>query len=156
MKRLIQIRKQGLYDFVGAMFLIAVCILAIYCMTVMSVDTNKALDSQNHISSLMRSYLIKMETSGYLNRTDIENLVEDLELYGMTEIKLYGNFSYGLIHPAVQINYGPAAYGEEVLLRITGIQTVKSIEEDSNSFFGLSRGLRELNVDISQKGISVR
>ena len=100
--------------------------------------------------------MIKMETRGSLNSDDVKMLVEDLELYGMTEVYLYGNFENGFIHTAVKENYGPAEYGENVILRITGIQKVKSMEEDSDAFLGLSSGFRELQVDISQKGISVR
>lgn len=139
-----------------ALFVIAICIIAIFCMTVMSVKTNKALDGRNHISSLLRSYLVKMETAGCLSSSDVNNLVEDLELYGMTDIQLYGHFAYGTIHEAIKENYGPADYGTEVILRITGIQTIESMEEDLNSFLGYSLGFRELKVDISQKGISVR
>lgn len=156
MKKLMRFKKQGFHDFIGGILLIAICLYAIYCMTVMSVDTNKALDSQNHISSLLRSYLTKMETKGYLTDSDIHSLVEDLEAYGMTEINLFGNFSNGTTHAAVKRNYGPAAYGEDVILTITGTQIVKSMAENPEGFFGVSRGLRELQVNISQKGISVR
>lgn len=156
MKQFIRRKKAAAYDFVGSLLILIVCILAIYCLTVMNVDTNKALDSQNHISSLMRSYLVKMETGGILDSSDVEKLVKDLKLYGMTEIHLYGNFSTSNTHAAIAENYGPADYGEEVSLRITGILKIKSMEEDSGGFFGLSYGFRELEVDISQKGISVR
>ncbi|MBP3609473.1 MAG: hypothetical protein J6J42_03950 [Lachnospiraceae bacterium] len=149
-------KKEGAYDFVSALLVLVVCILAVYCLTVMNVDTNKALDSQNHISSLMRSYLVKMETGGSLSSGDVDKLIDDLELYGMTEIHLYGNFDSGITRTAIVANYGPAGYGEPVSLRIVGVLTVESMEEDPGGFFALSRGFRELKVDISQKGISVR
>ena len=137
----------------SGLIIIFFCVMAICYMIVMYANTHKALDSQNHISSLLRSYLVKMETGGMLTGSDIDALVQDLEVYGMSEIQLYGNFSFGIVHEAIKENYGPADYGEGVILRITGIQTVESMEEDDKGFFGLTMGVRELKVDINQKGI---
>ena len=156
MNRFVWKKKQGTYDFLCALIIMIICILAIYCMIVMYANTNKALDSQNHISSLLRSYLVKMETGGELTSSDVDKLISNLELYGMSEIQLYGNFSAGIIHEAIKENYGPADYGQQVELRITGMQKVESMTEDENAFLGLSLEVRELKVDIKQRGIAVR
>lgn len=154
--RLVREKRDGSANIIGAALVCAISFLGLYLMILLSVNTYKALDNMNHISSCMRGYLMKMEVSGSLSEGDVQKLVEDLQELGMTGISLYGNFAWGVSHAAVVGNLGPAAYGEEVKLRITGMLEVKSIEKVSAGFLSFSVGRRELEVDISQKGISVR
>ena len=130
--------------------------IAIFSMIIGTINVNKALDNQDYISSVLRSYVTKMELAGCLYQDDIEQLVEDLQNYGMKEIYLYGNFSNNVSQAAVVQNYGPASYGEDVQLRVKGTMVVKAIEEASSNFLGLGVSLRELEVDMQQKGIAVR
>lgn len=130
--------------------------VAVFIMILGTINTNKVLDNQDYISSTLRSYVTKMELAGCLDQNDINRLVLDLQGYGMTEIHLYGNFADNVSHAAVSANYGPAAYTEPVQLRVTGTMTVNSIEESASGFLGLASGMRELEVDLKQKGISVR
>ena len=125
-------------------------------MIMLVINTYKSLDNMNSISCALRSYLTKMEVTGYLDENDIQNFVTELQKLGMTKVSLSGNFANGISHTAIANNLGPAEYGEEVLLKVQGNLVVKSIKEISTGIWNFTIGEKELEVDISQKGISVR
>lgn len=155
-KRLIGRRKSGSGDIIGIALMTIISIVAIFIMILATIHTNKTLDNQDYISSVLRSYVTKMELAGCLNQSDVEALVKDLKSYGMTEIHLYGNFAGNVSHVAVAENYGPADYVEPVQLRVTGIMEVKNLEESEKGFLNRVTGFKELEVDLQQKGIAVR
>lgn len=152
-----QKRQTGSADIIGTALLCILIILLLLVVTLEIIHTSKALDSKNHISSCLRSYLNKMEVAGFLDARDVDALVEDLQGYGMTEIHLSGNFERQLTNAAVDNNYGPAEYGNSVYLEIKGLLKIKSVQQTTETgFFSFALREREIEVDIEQKGISLR
>lgn len=140
----------------GTALMTVISFLVMFLMILGTIYTNKILDNQDYISSILRSYVTKMELKGCLNQAETEALVKDLKEYGMTEIRLYGNFAEGVSNAAITESYGAADYTEYVQLRVKGTMKVKSLEETSKSFLGLVVAVKEFPVDLKQKGIAVR
>lgn len=156
LKKIVRAKKYGSANIVSATLVSILAFTGLYLMVMLLINTYQSLDNMNRISCALRSYVTKMEVTGYLEEKDIKNFVTELQDLGMTTVSLSGNFANGISHVAIANNLGPAEYGEEVLLRIQGELVVKSIEEISTGIWNFTIGEKELEVDISQKGISVR
>lgn len=140
----------------GTAIMTVISFLVMFLMILGTVYTNKILDNQDYISSILRSYITKMEMKGCLNQAETEALVKDLKEYGMTEIHLYGNFAAGVSNAAIAESYGTADYADYVQLRVKGTMKAKSLKESSGSFLNLTVSGQEYQVDLKQKGIAVR
>lgn len=152
-----QKRRRGAANIVGIALTCIIVVLLLLVITLETIHISKALDSKNHISSCLRSYLNKMEVMGCLEERDIDALVEDLQRCGMTEIHISGNFEQMASNSAVENNYGPAEYGAPVYLEIRGLLKIKSVQKTASAgFFNFDLREREIEVEIEQKGISLR
>ena len=70
-------------------------------------------EQKEAVNSVVREYLLKMETVGYLSQTDRNSLKQELNKYNVKNISFSGT------------TVTPVENGEKVCLKITGVMKVK-------------------------------
>lgn len=76
-------------------------------------------EQKEAVNSIVREYLLRMETVGYLNSEDKDSLMQELQYHDVDEILLDGT------------TFTPVENGEQVVLKITGIMKVKQMHMES-------------------------
>lgn len=97
-------RKGNLLDFMS----IAITILAMSIMVMAYLECTNLLMKKLEISQISRSYILKMETEGYLSTSNKVNLLKELQDVGLSEIDLSGT------------TMQPVSYGEAIYLQVKG------------------------------------
>lgn len=156
MNNIISKKRSGTGNIVSAALVCVISFLGLYIMAMLIIYTYRALDAMSQVTNCMRSYLTKMEIQGCLTDMDAEALVGDLQILGLTEIRLSGNFSEGICQEAVAESLGTAYYGEQVQLQITGKMRIKRVTQASIGLLEFTFAGVLLPVSLSQKGISIR
>ena len=84
------------------------CMLAMMAVILSYMGNVRMIDQREQVSQIARKYILKMETQGVLTDADRTALTAELELAGVTDLRLDGT------------TLAPVTYGEPVVLIIRG------------------------------------
>ena len=93
---------------IGDLLSVGLCILAMLAVMMAFMECAGLVHKKTIISQLARSYILRMETTGYLSQAQEDELRNRLETVGVTQIDLTGS------------TREPVGYGGEIVLRISG------------------------------------
>lgn len=93
---------------IGDLLSVGLCILTMLALMTAFMDCAGLVHKKTMISQTARSYILKMETEGYLSQAHEEELRRSLAAEGMTDIDLTGTTKEQM------------GYGSEIVLRIRG------------------------------------
>lgn len=94
---------------IGNLLGTGLCVLAMTVMVLQYMEQVGLIYQKWEMVQISREYILRMETKGYLTRTDEQQLMEQLEAAGVCQISLEGTTG------------NPVGYGEPVILRIRGV-----------------------------------
>ena len=119
----LKIRKRGN----GELFASIVGLFSLLVITLISMQVIKDYYKKNVYDSIARTYILKMETAGYLTSTLETSLLEELENNGLTSISLEGTTRTMQTH------------GSPIALKITGYtkttKTFSKAKDDGSPSF---------------------
>ncbi len=151
MKLGMQKKRRGGTRVVSASFvLMTLVVVTVFLLFTMS-NHYKNLNDLSKVNIILRTYLLRTETKGYLSASEVADLLQELRDSGMTNIQVSGNFAADATGN-VRRNYGKVPFGEEVLLRIEGDFIMTIPEEDANNFFSMQQSNK--HIDITKKGVA--
>lgn len=84
------------------------CMLAMMAVILSYMGNVRMIDQREQVSQIARKYILKMETQGVLTDADRTALTAELEIAGVTDLRLDGT------------TLAPVTYGEPVVLIIRG------------------------------------
>ena len=93
---------------IGDLLSVLLCVLAMTGVMIAFLDCASLVGKKTAAGQLARSYVLRMETVGYLTAEDEAALCRELESQGITQVDLTGT------------TREPVSYGDEITLRITG------------------------------------
>lgn len=132
--------------------IILTSMLAVTTMLLFSMSSHyKSLNELSEVNMILRTYLLRTETKGYLTEGEVTALVKELQESGVTNVKLSGNFSPEVTRN-IQRNYGKAMFGEEVLLRVEGDIVFILPEADEKTYYFLQQEVK--HIDIEKRGVA--
>lgn len=106
------------------MVTIGITILAMSMVVMAYLECTGLMLKKLEISQLSRQYILRMETEGYLNELNKQNLLQELQALGVQSIDLSGT------------TLQPVSYGETILLKIKGTIGVRTIGEGEEMWNG--------------------
>jgi hypothetical protein len=86
--------------------IIALLILSI--ISILMMNWYSDMDKKTKIEMLGREYILRMETEGFLSDGDKDNLIKNLNEFGVSNISLIGTTS------------APVKYGDKIILHMEG------------------------------------
>ena len=125
-------KKRG---FVGKLMIPLFAILATFMVMVIYENATKNLMDKQKVDILARQYILKMETDGYLEKNEEDNLIRELQKIGLTNISLNGTTE-------TQVGYG-----KEIKLEINA--NLKS-KDYSVRGFGLDKREKLMPIHIEE------
>ena len=84
------------------------CMLAMTMVILSYMGNARLIGQKEQVSQIARKYILRMETQGVLTDADRISLIMELELAGVTDLRLDGT------------TMAPVGYGEQVVLMIQG------------------------------------
>ena len=84
------------------------CMLAMTMVILSYMGNARLIGQKEQVSQIARKYILRMETQGVLTDADRIALIMELELAGVTDLRLDGT------------TMAPVGYGEQVVLMIQG------------------------------------
>lgn len=93
---------------IGDLLSTGICILTMTVMVFTSMRCTELIWQKTMVGQIARKYILRMETVGYLARTDQDVLKRELEEIGVTEMDLTGS------------TISQSGYGTPIVLRIRG------------------------------------
>lgn len=100
--------EAGFSNLVTGIFTMGICIMAMALCGLYIISTTGILNSKSDVNMIMRKYIIRMESEGYLTADDESELMEELKDVGMTNIDISGT------------TLSEVEYGETVYLYLKG------------------------------------
>lgn len=100
--------EAGFSNLVTGIFTMGICIMAMALCGLYIISTTGILNSKSDVNMIMRKYIIRMESEGYLTADDESELMEELKDVGMTNIDISGT------------TLSEVEYGETVYLYVKG------------------------------------
>lgn len=85
-----------------------ITILAIFAILIFGIDLFKTVSLAIQKEQIQRTYMLAMETEGYLSNAKMNELINELTALGVTDISLSGT------------TMSPAGYGNAIYLVVTG------------------------------------
>lgn len=125
-------KKRG---FVGKLMIPLFAILATFMVMVIYENATKNLMDKQKVDILARQYILKMETDGYLEKNEEDNLIRELQKIGLTNISLNGTTE-------TQVGYG-----KEIKLEINA--NLKSKDYSARGF-GLDKREKLMPIHIEE------
>lgn len=93
---------------IGRFIPLIIVIVSVSMLIVTYTDYIRVLDIKDEISLTMRKYIIRMETSGFLNVDDSNSLVKELNELGVKDVDLTGTTT------------DEVDYGDTIVLKVSG------------------------------------
>ncbi len=112
--------------------LLSLVVVTLVCIIMMNWYSD--LDRKTKIEMVAREYMLRMETIGYLSIENEEDLIDELEAYGVTNILLTGS------------TMEPVEYGSKIYLEVIGSLEVRSF--GLVNLMQLSKGTKYLSINI--------
>lgn len=103
-----RLKEAGFSNLVTGIFTMVICIMAMALICLYNISSTGILNSKSDVNMIMRKYIIRMESNGYLTADDESELMEELKDVGMTNIDLSGT------------TLSEVEYGETVYLYVKG------------------------------------
>lgn len=97
-------KKKGVGDLIVCM----ITILAMFAILIFGIDLFKTVSLAIQKEQIQRTYMLAMETEGYLSNAKMNELINELTALGVTDISLSGT------------TMSPAGYGNAIYLVVTG------------------------------------
>lgn len=134
------VKKEAGNAAVTRLLALIIVIIAAALITVQYAGNTKILNTKDEISLIMRKYIIRMETNGFLTDTDKKAMSEELKAAGMTTVDFTGTTT------------DEVQYGEIIYLRVKGSISVKSY--NVTGLFDGSWGTVTLDIDETRSSTS--
>lgn len=103
-----RLKEAGFSNLVTGIFTMVICIMAMALICLYNISSTGILNSKSDVNMIMRKYIIRMESNGYLTADDESELMEELKDVGMTNIDISGT------------TLSEVEYGETVYLYVKG------------------------------------
>lgn len=103
-----RLKEAGFSNLVSGIFTMVICIMAMALICLYNISSTGILNSKSDVNMIMRKYIIRMESNGYLTADDESELMEELKDVGMTNIDISGT------------TLSEVEYGETVYLYVKG------------------------------------
>lgn len=103
-----RLKEAGFSNIVTGIFTMGICIMAMTLICLYNISATGILNSKSDVNMIMRKYIIRMESEGYLTPEDETELMEELKEAGMTNIDISGT------------TLSEVEYGETVYLYVKG------------------------------------
>lgn len=118
-------KEAGFSNLVTGVFTITICIMAMTIICMYTISSTGILNSKSDVNMIMRKYIIRMESNGYLTADDESELMQELKDIGMTNIDISGT------------TLSEVEYGETVYLYVKGdiSKRVVSLEDMKNGIW---------------------
>lgn len=100
--------EAGFSNLVTGIFTMGICIMAMALCGLYIISSTGILNSKSDVNMIMRKYIIRMESNGYLTADDESELMEELKDVGMTNIDISGT------------TLSEVEYGETIYLYLKG------------------------------------
>lgn len=97
---------------------IGITILAMTIVVMFYLQCTEMMLKKLEISQVIRKYILKMETEGYLTEVNKTNLLQELGALGMEGIELNGSTTQ------------PVTYGDTIVLKIKGNLKVNMLKDE--------------------------
>ncbi len=136
-KLLLLMKKDGRVD-KGATLLFYMMIM--FIMVITSLNAFKDMENKNNIGHVGRNYMLRIESNGYLSKSDEFNMVRELESLGVTDINTIGTTK------------SKVGYGNECLLNISGKYKMTVVEFMDH--FNVKESTQIVDVLINKKSTS--
>lgn len=108
-------KEAGFSNLVTGVFTITICITAMTIICMYAISSTGILNSKSDVDMIMRKYIIRMESEGYLTAEDETELIQELKDTGMTNIDISGT------------TRNEVEYGETVYLYVKGDISRKAV-----------------------------
>lgn len=122
---------------IGKMGITMISIVSIFIGLIISLNGNADSKRKDDIDMLVRDYILEMETKGYLTIESQDELTNELERIGLSEISLAGTTT-------TQVGYG-----EDIYLNVTG--NLKITEYDIRDLFNISSKKKSVPIRVNKK-----
>ena len=122
---------------IGKMGITMISIVSIFIGLIISLNGNADSKRKDDIDMLVRDYILEMETKGYLTIESQDELTNELERIGLSEISLAGTTT-------TQVGYG-----EDIYLNVTG--NLKITEYDIRDLFNISSKKKSVQIRVNKK-----
>lgn len=130
MKDIFLCRKSG----VGNMISCMLCILFLFIVMQLGLDMYGTMNLAIRKSRIERTYILYMETYGYLTRDRQEQLTRELSSLGVADISYAGT------------TLTQAGYGQEIILSVTGCLRTGMLGEFADGFSFLREGMTDFRI----------
>jgi hypothetical protein len=87
---------------------VIVALLILSIISILMMNWYSDMDKKTKIEMLGREYILRMETEGFLTDGDKDNLIKNLNEFGVSNISLIGTTSV------------PVKYGDKIILHMEG------------------------------------
>lgn len=101
-------KEDGNSTLVSGVFTMVISVTAMALISMNVISSVGIMNTKNDINSVMRKYIIRMETYGYLTNEDETELIQELTDIGMTNIDISGT------------TMNEVEYGEVIYLYVKG------------------------------------
>lgn len=101
-------KEDGNSTLVSGVFTMVISVTAMALISMNVISSVGIMNTKNDINSVMRKYIIMMETYGYLTNEDETELIQELTDIGMTNIDISGT------------TMNEVEYGEVIYLHVKG------------------------------------
>ncbi len=106
--------KGSLLDFLSVM--VTIIFMAVVSMVLFNLS--ELLITRMDMSQVTRKYILRMETKGFLDEADRNNLVQELQEIGVQNVDLSGSTMH------------PVAYGDTIFLCVKGSMAGKVLKNE--------------------------
>lgn len=116
-------KKEGVINNIIPLLL---AILVCTALSFMTINWTSQMTERRDIDSVLRTYILRMESRGYLSEEDKTSMIQELTDLGVTNIT-FGNTNIGLLNRI--------PYGEKICLEVYGKVKNTTIKAYLNDLF---------------------
>ncbi len=135
----IKVKREEASSFVHFIPIVITILLASFCV-IAYIQYVSVFNVKDEVDMIARRYIIKMETTGYLQSEDCDELVDELKKIGIYDIDLSGT------------TMTEVSYGSEIQLVVSGKYDFSSYGIDS--LLNFNEDTEVLNINITKASTS--
>lgn len=122
-------KEKGNSNLVSGVFTMIICIAAMTVICLYVISSTGILNTKSDVNMIMRKYIIRIESNGYLTADDESELMQELKDIGMTNIDISGS-------TLSEVEYGETVYlyvKGDISKRVVSLDDIKNgIWQDKN------------------------